>query len=150
MTAFWDMAPCSLTEVDWCFTRVYCLSDYEVSNTIKTMVYFLETTYCHIPEGCHLHSCCRENMKYHKSAPLWMLNLHSSHKTQIKYHFDDTIQSETGVKPTPGMSCIFIPADSVQCNCNAILLCAQEVPAALGWETFTVCWNVIECTKQEQ
>jgi hypothetical protein len=46
MTAFWDIAPCSLLGVDW-------------------SVYSNETTRRYIPEGCHLHTRRRENLKSH-------------------------------------------------------------------------------------
>jgi hypothetical protein len=49
MTAFWDIAPCSITEAD-CFRSMYCLHHQG-----KTLVNFYETTWCNIPEGCHLH-----------------------------------------------------------------------------------------------
>jgi hypothetical protein len=46
MTAFCDIAPCTLIQVDWCFRwRQY---------TSETSVYFYETTEWHNPEGRHL------------------------------------------------------------------------------------------------
>jgi hypothetical protein len=53
MTAFWDIAPC----------RVIALM-MEAVQTSETLVYF-ETTRCYVPEGCHLHTHCHENLKSH-------------------------------------------------------------------------------------
>jgi hypothetical protein len=50
MTAFWDIAPCSLAEVDRCFRGVYCLhhQGYRPHNgglrISETSVYCSETT----------------------------------------------------------------------------------------------------------
>jgi hypothetical protein len=58
MTAFWDIAPCSL-EVDWCSRGVYCLhcpDDGGTLHTSATLVYFNETAWHTIPESCHLYS----------------------------------------------------------------------------------------------
>jgi hypothetical protein len=37
----------------------------EVVRTSETSVYFNETAWCNIPEGHHLHTRCRENLKSH-------------------------------------------------------------------------------------
>jgi hypothetical protein len=53
MTAFWDVVPCSLVEVDRFFRDPYCLHHR-----------CYETTLHNIPEGCrHIHR--RENLKSH-------------------------------------------------------------------------------------
>jgi hypothetical protein len=44
MTAFWDIAPCSLAEVDRRFRGAYCLR-YQAIRPIRR----------NTPEGCHLH-----------------------------------------------------------------------------------------------
>jgi hypothetical protein len=49
MTAFWDVAPCSLVEVDRRFVLMM-----ETVCTSETSVYFYETTRLNIPESCHL------------------------------------------------------------------------------------------------
>jgi hypothetical protein len=36
-------------------------------HTSETLVYFYETTHPHIPEGCHLHTHCHENLKSHNT-----------------------------------------------------------------------------------
>jgi hypothetical protein len=48
MTTSWDIAPCSLVEVDH-------RDDGGSSTSLKLSVYFSRTTRCHIPEGSHLH-----------------------------------------------------------------------------------------------
>jgi hypothetical protein len=51
--AFWDIAPCSLITL---MMESVCTSE--------TVVCSKETTQCYIPEG-YLHTCHRENLKYH-------------------------------------------------------------------------------------
>jgi hypothetical protein len=73
MTAFWDVATCSLTELDRHSRGAYCLyhqTDYmalmmEAVRTSETSVYFYEITRHCIPEGCHLHTHRHENFKCH-------------------------------------------------------------------------------------
>jgi hypothetical protein len=50
MTAFWDIEPCSLVEVD----RRFIALTMEAVNTSETSVNFYETTRRNIPEGYHL------------------------------------------------------------------------------------------------
>jgi hypothetical protein len=38
----------------------------EAIRTSETSVYFNETTRRYIPEGCHLHTRRRKNLKFHK------------------------------------------------------------------------------------
>jgi hypothetical protein len=46
MTALWNVAPCSLVEVDWCFRGAYCLiALMEVVRTSETSVYFNESAW---------------------------------------------------------------------------------------------------------
>jgi hypothetical protein len=47
MTAFWDILPCSLVEVDLRFRGAYCF----------------ETTQRYIPKSCHFHTHHHENLK---------------------------------------------------------------------------------------
>jgi hypothetical protein len=53
MTAFCDIAPCSLVEVDRRFRDAYCLYQQETVRTSETFVYFNETIRRYFPEGCH-------------------------------------------------------------------------------------------------
>jgi hypothetical protein len=73
MTAFWDIVPCSLIEVDRRFRGSYCLHHQGDHASIialimdalyasETSVYFNETIRRYIPE-CYLHSRRRENLK---------------------------------------------------------------------------------------
>jgi hypothetical protein len=57
ITAFWDIVPHSLIEVDWRFRGAYCLHRQCDDGlwTSETLVYY-ETTWHYIPEGCHLHA----------------------------------------------------------------------------------------------
>jgi hypothetical protein len=62
MTVLWDVAPCSLVEVYWCFKGAYCLHHQgdqsslialmvEAVSTAETSVIFYQTT---LPEDSHL------------------------------------------------------------------------------------------------
>jgi hypothetical protein len=62
MAAFWDVALSSLIEVDRRLRGTYYLHHQEV-RTSETSTYFKETTRRYIPEGCHLHTHCRENLR---------------------------------------------------------------------------------------
>jgi hypothetical protein len=68
MTVFWDVAPCSLVEIDRRFTGAYCLhyEGDEAVSTSETLINFYETTRCNIPEDSHHHTRSRENLKSHK------------------------------------------------------------------------------------
>jgi hypothetical protein len=52
MTAFWNIAPCSLVEVDRHFRGFIALMIDAVPTT-EMSVYFKETTRRYIPESCH-------------------------------------------------------------------------------------------------
>jgi hypothetical protein len=54
VTEFWNMARCSIVEVDWRFLG-------SISLTSKKPGYFPMTTLHHIPEGCYLLIQSREN-----------------------------------------------------------------------------------------
>jgi len=68
MTAFWDMMPCSLVEVDWCFRGAYYLHhhgnhpDYGGSMYLWNGLFLWEYME-HITKGCHLHTCSHKNLK---------------------------------------------------------------------------------------
>jgi hypothetical protein len=62
MIVFWDIAPCSLVQVDRRFRGAYCLHP----QGDETSVYFNKTTRRCIPEGYHLHIRRLENPKSHK------------------------------------------------------------------------------------
>jgi hypothetical protein len=55
MTAFWDVALCTLMELDWCFRGAYCLHHQgdEVAVCTFETVYFHETAWCYVPQSCH-------------------------------------------------------------------------------------------------
>jgi hypothetical protein len=53
MTTFWDIAPCSLVEVDRRFRGAITLM--EAVCTSETSINFYETTRRNILEGCHLY-----------------------------------------------------------------------------------------------
>jgi hypothetical protein len=65
MTAFWDITPCSLVEVDRRFRGVYCPVRVmmEAALTSETSVYFNKTARHHIPECCHLHTYSRHHYR---------------------------------------------------------------------------------------
>jgi hypothetical protein len=67
MTAFWDIAPWSPVEVDWRFKGANCRHHQGLImaavHASETSVYFNETTWRYIPEGCQFHSRRRENLK---------------------------------------------------------------------------------------
>jgi hypothetical protein len=70
MTVFWDVAPCSLAEIDQSFRGVYCLHHQgdesslmmEAISTSEMSVNVYQTTRRNIPDDSHLHTC-RENLK---------------------------------------------------------------------------------------
>jgi hypothetical protein len=69
MTALWDMAPCSPVVDDRRFRGTYYFRHQVVLTmaavrTYETSVDYGTTQY-RIPEVCHFHSCCRENLKSH-------------------------------------------------------------------------------------
>jgi hypothetical protein len=69
MKAFWDIAPCTVVEIDR-VSEVRTASTIavmmEAVRTSETSVYFInKTTRRYIPEGCHLHTRRRENQKSH-------------------------------------------------------------------------------------
>jgi hypothetical protein len=73
MTAFWDIAPCSLVEVDRCFkvltASIIIAMMMKAVSTSEMLVNFYETTRHNIPEGCHLLVRRHENLKsYHSFA----------------------------------------------------------------------------------
>jgi hypothetical protein len=58
MTVFWDVAPCSLTEIDQGFRGASASiigAMMEAVSTSQTLVSFCETTWRNIPEDSHLH-----------------------------------------------------------------------------------------------
>jgi hypothetical protein len=58
MTVFWDVAPCSLAEVDRRFRGAYCL--YQGDHP-EPSASFYQTTWRNIPEDSHLRSLSRSN-----------------------------------------------------------------------------------------
>jgi hypothetical protein len=73
MTAFWDVALCSLIEVDQ-VSEMHTASIIramminlmmEAVCTSETSVYFYKTTQHCIPEGCHLHIHRHDNLNSH-------------------------------------------------------------------------------------
>jgi hypothetical protein len=54
---FWDVAPCSLVDIDRRFRGAEAVSSSETSVNID------ETTRRNIPEDNHLHKCHRENLR---------------------------------------------------------------------------------------
>jgi hypothetical protein len=64
MTAFWDMASCSIAEIDRPFRGTYCLHNQgdEAVRTSETSVCFNETTQCYVAEGCNVHTRRRQNL----------------------------------------------------------------------------------------
>jgi hypothetical protein len=55
MTAFWEIVLCSVNLMR------------EAVYTSEMSDCFSETTWCYMPEGCHLHICCHDNLKSHKA-----------------------------------------------------------------------------------
>jgi hypothetical protein len=70
MRAFWDVAPCSLVGVDQRFRGARTASIIRViavmiwaARISETSVYSNDTAWRYIPEGSHLHTRRRENLK---------------------------------------------------------------------------------------
>jgi hypothetical protein len=55
MTTVWDIAPCSLVEIDRCFRGAFCA-------LMEAVVYFNETTRRYIPEGYHLQPLFKKHL----------------------------------------------------------------------------------------
>jgi hypothetical protein len=62
--AFWYISSCNLVDVDRRFKGAYCPhhQDDHSSRTSETSVYFNDTTWRYIPEGCHLRLWCWLNL----------------------------------------------------------------------------------------
>jgi hypothetical protein len=59
VTVFWDVARCSVLEIDWHFGGV-------IASLNRAIMMEAVTTRPYIPEGSHLYNCRCENMKsYH-------------------------------------------------------------------------------------
>jgi hypothetical protein len=56
MTAFWDLAPCSLAEVSIIIRAINIALMMVAVSTSKTSVNFYQTTRRKIPEDSHLHT----------------------------------------------------------------------------------------------
>jgi hypothetical protein len=68
MTVFWEVAPCSLVEIELHFRGAYAsiiTLMMEAVSTFETLVSFCQTTRRDIPEDSHLHIRLRENLKCH-------------------------------------------------------------------------------------
>jgi hypothetical protein len=61
MIAFWDIVRRSFVEAD----RHLIVLMMEAVKHPETLVYFNESTWRSIPEGCHHHTCCHDNLKSH-------------------------------------------------------------------------------------
>jgi hypothetical protein len=72
MTASWDIVPYSLLEVDRHFRCAHCLHH---------QVYFNDSTWRYIPESCHLHTWCHENLKSHINTILLHISVLSVYFT---------------------------------------------------------------------
>jgi hypothetical protein len=73
MTAFWDVAPCSLVDVG----RLCRVRFASIIALMVEAVYFNETTRRYIPEICRLHTRCREDLK---SDSLWISQKSACHR----------------------------------------------------------------------
>jgi hypothetical protein len=71
MTVFWYIAPCSLVEIDRRFRGAYCLHNQGSAPTRRN-----------IPEGCHVHTRCRENLKSHSVTSKFDVGLIIVQKTR--------------------------------------------------------------------
>jgi hypothetical protein len=70
MMEFWDVAPFIIIEIDRRFRDAYCRHHQDTS---EASVHF-ETTLHYIPDGCHRHTRCRENLKYHILNPFFSVS----------------------------------------------------------------------------
>jgi hypothetical protein len=73
MAVFWDLAPCSVVEIDRRFRGTYYLHHQamtlimEAESTSETSINFYETTRRKFQEDNHLHTRSRENLKSHRN-----------------------------------------------------------------------------------
>jgi hypothetical protein len=85
MKTFWDIAPSSLVGVDRRFRGVHCIHHQgsfitvvvEAAHTSETSVYSDETRRRYIPEGSHLHTPRRENLKSRRLLMVRMVRTNS-------------------------------------------------------------------------
>jgi hypothetical protein len=72
MTAFWNMAPCSLLEVVRRFRDAYCFHHLgnDSTETPETSIYLYETIRRHNPEGCHLNLERVSRLPVHDLCPI--------------------------------------------------------------------------------
>jgi hypothetical protein len=78
MTAFKDVALSSLNEVIALMMEAICISE--------TWIYFDETTWRCIPEGCHLHTRHCENLKYLTQSLFFSLCFIFLHLQDVLYN----------------------------------------------------------------
>jgi hypothetical protein len=70
--SLWDIAPCNIgvdaseIRTDTIFMMITLMM--EAVHTSETSVYFNETIWRYIPEGCHLHTRHRGNLKAHNGG----------------------------------------------------------------------------------
>jgi hypothetical protein len=83
MTVFWDIAPCSLVELDQCLRGVYCLH-YQGDDCISEMsVKFYQVTWCNIPNIMWLWNCSEyaELINYTQPVYVWREDPNSRQNT---------------------------------------------------------------------
>jgi hypothetical protein len=69
ITAFWNMSPCSLVEVNRRFRDAYCLLHRPNDGCS-----LLQATRRYIPENCRVYTHHRENLISHKKDFLWHID----------------------------------------------------------------------------
>jgi hypothetical protein len=73
MAVFWDVAPCSVVEIDRRFRRGLIALMMKAVSTSETSVNFYQRIRHNIPEESHLHTRLRENLNCHKRKNCFQL-----------------------------------------------------------------------------
>jgi hypothetical protein len=88
MTVMWDITLCSVVELDQHLRGAYCLHHQGKdggSTHLWNIGLLNKTTWCHVPKGCHLYTCCCENLKSHSLTILlyWIMWTHEKWQSTL-------------------------------------------------------------------
>jgi hypothetical protein len=65
LLGYCTISPLKLTNVSKVLTATIIRVMIEAISTSQTFMNFDEIIQCNIPEGCHLHVCCHESLKFY-------------------------------------------------------------------------------------
>jgi hypothetical protein len=103
MTLLWDVAPCSLEEIDGrfrgaCTLRLEGVLMMDAESASETSANFYKTTLRKIPNEGHLHTRRRENLKYHFINRVFFTSFSSNRKPlQCENAFEYALRQSTSL-----------------------------------------------------